>query len=155
LPGKPNQPQFLSALNSWSIVTDVMKTPQTALIGVGTDSYKEAYTLFRPVLINQTPLWFVEFSNARNSILEILVTQGLLGGVTFLLLCIVTLRLLSLAKGEQLPLALASLACLLILFFFPPNVLIMTLLVLFLSAWAVDLKLQGAHTHEHSLKFVA
>lgn len=155
LPGKPGQPQFLSTLDSWSIATDVMKNPITAVLGAGTDSYANAFSMFRPVRLNQTPTWFIRFNNARDAALELLTTQGVVGFVVFALLIIAVLRTLGAARGDELPIAIGVLACVGILLFFPPSALVISLLLVLLVAWAVSLKEHGIRTRESGFSLYA
>lgn len=144
LPGKPAQPQFLSSLDSWSIVTDVMKRPINAVVGVGPDSYVDAFTAFRPARLNQTPFWYVKFGNARNILLDILVTHGVLGAVAILLLLLGLLRTLPTLLRYNTSLGSALAACALLLAIFPANTLVLSLFVILLIA-AVTL-LRERHT---------
>jgi len=147
-PTSATHPQFLSFLDSWSIATDVVKTPLNAVLGVGTDSYASAFSIFKPVRLNQSPLWFVRFNNGRDSILELLVTQGVFGMIAWILILLTTLRLIKTAKGEQLALGVGTLIIEGIFLFFPPNILLVSLLCIFLVAWSASLKERELHTSE-------
>lgn len=155
LPGRATQPRFLSLLDSWSVTTDVLKTPVNAAFGVGTDSYQNAYSIFKPARANQSPLWFVRFGNARNSVLELLTTHGIFGVFAWIFILLTTLRLIKTAQDEQLALGVGSLALELILLFFPPNILMIGLLCVFLVAWSVSLKEKGIHTMESAISLFA
>lgn len=148
LPGTPTSPQFLSILDSWSITTDVMKTPVNAAVGIGTDSYANAYSIFKPARLNQSPLWFVRFNNARNSILELVTTQGIVGAATWILILLTTVRLIKTSRGEHLALGVGTVLIEAILLFFPPNILLMALLCIFLIAWSASLKERQIRTRE-------
>jgi tetratricopeptide (TPR) repeat protein len=155
LPGRPTHPQFLSVLDSWSVATDVLKTPMNAVLGVGTDSYANAFSIFRPLRVNQSPIWFVRFNNARNSPLELLATQGILGTATWALVLITSLRLIRTAREEQLALGLGTLAIELLLLFFPPNIMLVSMLAIFIVAWTASLKEKKIHTSETTLSLFA
>lgn len=153
LPGSPTSPQFLSLLNSWSISTDVLKTPLNAVLGIGTDSYANAFSIFKPVRMNESPLWFVRFNNARNSVLELLTTQGVLGMTAWVLILLATLRVIKSAKGEHAALGAGVLFIEAVLLLFPPNVILMSLLCILLIAWTGSLKERDAHVKETVFSF--
>lgn len=155
LPGRPTHPQFLSFLNSWSIATDVLKTPLNAVLGVGTDSYANAFSIFRPLRLNQTPTWFIRYNNARNSLLELLATQGVLSMALWLLIFLITLRLVKTAKDEHFALGIGTLLIELILLFFPPNILLISLFSIFLVAWSASLKERRVRVTESTFSLFA
>ena len=148
LPSSPTHPQFLSLLDSWSIATDVLKTPVNAVVGVGTDSYATAFSIFKPARLNQSPLWFVRFNNARNSILEIMTTQGVFGALAWILVLFTTVRLLKTSRGEQWAIGAGTLFIEALFLIFPPNILLVSLLCIFLVAWSASLKERQVRTRE-------
>lgn len=154
-PGKTEQPQFLSTLDSWSIVTDVYKSPKNLFLGIGTDSYPSAFSIFKPRSLNDTPLWFVHFGSARDIFLEIMVTHGILGVTTLLVIFALILRYASLARKENIPLVTGVAVASLILLFFPPNSIVVPVFFILLAAWAIALKAEHSHTKEVIIALVA
>jgi tetratricopeptide (TPR) repeat protein len=155
LPGSPNQPRFLSTLDSLSIALDVMKTPKTALFGVGTDTYADAFSIFRPTRLNGSDIWYVRFSNARNLPLEVLVTQGLVGLFAWVFIIVTTLKMLTRVKRSEAPLAIGTVVALALMMVFPPNAILLTMVVVLLIAWVSQMKIHGTHTHDRVFSFFA
>ncbi|HSW89959.1 MAG TPA: hypothetical protein VLH19_03755 [Patescibacteria group bacterium] len=135
LPGKPLAPSFLSFQDSWSIALDVMKNPKSAIFGVGSSTYANAFTAFRPVALNNSTTWFVRFGNARDLFLEMLTVQGVVGFAAFVLIFLATLSNLKGASRQDLPFAVASVVLLLIFIFFPPSSVLLVLLCALLVGW--------------------
>ncbi|MEJ2441791.1 MAG: hypothetical protein P8Y06_02640 [Patescibacteria group bacterium] len=84
LPGKPASPRFHSFAISWSIAVDALK--ESPFLGVGPANYLTAFNRFRPVSYNQTDLWAVRFTSARDFYLTLLTETGLLGAAGLILL---------------------------------------------------------------------
>jgi tetratricopeptide (TPR) repeat protein len=105
LPGHVASIVLPNWLASWSVALDVLRAPRTALIGVGTDNYGDAFTLFRPVWLNGQTTWQVAFGSASNWPLTLLVTQGLVGLIAWLWLVISTGKLLRQTPSQLGPLS--------------------------------------------------
>jgi len=84
---------------SWSIALDSLKTPSTAVFGIGPSNYRNAYNTFKPVWLNSTDQWTIPFSQAANAPLTILTTMGFVGLITWVWLFIVTL--LEFSKADK------------------------------------------------------
>lgn len=112
LPGQVASIVLPNWLASWSIALDILRNPSTALLGVGTDNYSDAFTLFRPLWLNGQPTWQVAFGSGSNWPLTLLVTQGVVGLIAWLWVVISTGKLL-----RQTPSQLAPLAAIIILGF--------------------------------------
>lgn len=82
LPGQSTSPVLLSFSDSWSIAMETVK--QKPLFGVGPGNYLFAFSRFRPLSFNQSPLWNTRFIKAANLPLEILTTAGLLTLIAYL-----------------------------------------------------------------------
>ena len=72
---------LLPKLASWSIAIDSFKT--SVLFGTGPNSFFTVFTKFKPVSINQTDLWNVNFAVSSNEYFHIMTTLGLAGIATF------------------------------------------------------------------------
>lgn len=140
LPGKPQAPVFLGYAESWSVALDVLKNPKTALIGVGPEQYVQAFSMFKPVNINQGAYWFVRFTGAHNFPLDLIVTHGVLGIGSLIVIALGVLNLVRHTRKEELPLLIGVFVIIAFLLLFPASPVILLLLVTLLIA------LQAAHT---------
>lgn len=74
---------------SWYAALEVLKTPQTALIGAGLDNFSSVFTRVKDLAYNQSPLWQINaFNVSRSAVLQILTETGILGLLSFGLLVI-------------------------------------------------------------------
>lgn len=135
LPGSAQAPVLLPFSASWSIALDVLKTPRTALIGVGPQGYVQAFSLFKPIALNNTPFWAVRFGSAHNVPLDVVVTNGIIGVVA---LAIILLGILAKVKGtrkEDLPLLGGVAVAILLFLLIPAGPVLWVTLTLLLVAW--------------------
>lgn len=79
LPGKESAPVILPPLVNWAIATDVLKSPQGALLGVGPEQFLTAFANFKPAWTNTTSWWNIQFLQGSTVALTYLTTLGLLG----------------------------------------------------------------------------
>lgn len=86
LPGKNTAPRLPSFATSWSISVDTLK--ESPFLGMGPGNYLTAFNRFRPLSYNQTDLWNVRFTSARNLYLTVLTETGFLGAIAILLVLI-------------------------------------------------------------------
>ena len=56
------------------------------LFGIGQENFSLAYDLYKPVSINNTVFWNARFSEAASEFLNSLISYGILGSLTFILL---------------------------------------------------------------------
>lgn len=78
---------------SWYAALDTLKSPITALIGVGVDNFSAIFTTIKDYAYNQSPLWQVNsFNVSRSAILQILTETGLFGLLSFGLLYFVIVK---------------------------------------------------------------
>lgn len=99
VPGKETSPQFVSPMLSWSIAVDAMKV--SPLIGVGPANYLTAFNIYRPLEYNNTDLWAVRFTQARNLYLSVLTEAGIIGLAGFIIVAIVLYRNLQTDMKER------------------------------------------------------
>lgn len=121
-----SRPLFLPTAASWTIAAENMKVPMQALFGVGPSNYTNAFTVGRPAGLNTIDIWNVRFSNASNYLLHLFTEVGILGLTSFLFLIYFTVR----HKNKSL----GAIVTLIALALFAHNVLILTMLFLFLMA---------------------
>lgn len=64
----------------------VVDNPLRAILGTGPNTFSHTWDLYKPKVINNTPVWNINFQNGVGGIPTLFVTIGLLGGTSFLLL---------------------------------------------------------------------
>jgi tetratricopeptide (TPR) repeat protein len=139
LPGKSQAIQLADFQTSWAVGIETLK--QSPILGIGPGNYLTAFNMFRPTSYNQTPLWLVRFTTARNFYLTTLTETGFIGLFAFAVLFIAIYRVLRNGlrfsiEGAQVVSLIEklSLTSLLVLFFlFPATPNIVTLLFVFLA----------------------
>ncbi|MES2215853.1 MAG: tetratricopeptide repeat protein [Patescibacteria group bacterium] len=74
----------------WQMTLDIASgaLKQSPLFGVGPNHFGQAFLTYKPLLINTTDLWGVEFGSGVGTLPTFVVNQGLLGGILWLLLLI-------------------------------------------------------------------
>ncbi|MDO8609388.1 MAG: hypothetical protein Q7R95_02485, partial [bacterium] len=93
---------------SWFAAVEILKTPLTALFGVGVNNFSSLFTLVKNAAYNQTSLWQINaFNVSASSVLHIISETGVLGGATIILIIINMIKKLlsirKLNKNEQIP----------------------------------------------------
>lgn len=69
---------------SWFAALEVLKSPLTALFGVGADNYSAIFSKVKDFVYNQSALWQIgSFNVARSAILQIMTEAGLFGLASF------------------------------------------------------------------------
>ncbi|MDA1079825.1 MAG: tetratricopeptide repeat protein [bacterium] len=135
LPGKPAAVSFPSFKASWSIALDTIREPRTALIGVGPAAYSNVYLRFKPLWVNATPNWNLQFSQATNAPLYLLTVGGFIGMLSWLFLLGRMAGAYKQSRSESRVVIVAALVCALMQLFLPVNVLITGLQFLLLAAF--------------------
>ncbi len=135
LPGSAQAPVLLPFSASWSIALDVLKTPRTALVGVGPQGYVQAFSLFKPIALNNTPFWAVRFGAAHNVPLDIIVTHGAIGVVALALILLGILAKVKSTRKQDLPLLGGVAISVLIFLLIPAGPVLWVLLAVLLVAW--------------------
>ena len=77
LPGKPNSPALPPYATSWAVAIESLKV--SPILGMGPGNYLTAFSQFKPLEYNATPLWAVRFTTATDFPLTVLAEVGLLG----------------------------------------------------------------------------
>lgn len=93
LPGKVATPKLPSTQTSWSIAVDTLK--EKPILGIGPGNYLTAFNRFRSLSYNQSDLWNLRFTSARNFYLTVITEVGLLGTFGLILLLISVYRVIS------------------------------------------------------------
>ena len=136
LPGQKFSPILPSLAASWSVAVDMLRVPQTAILGAGPNNYHLAYAQFKPAWINQTPLWNIQFTRGVNLPLTLLVSTGVLGFASWVWLVLRVLKQLK-AKPELKgsPLTWMLLVLIFLQLMLPPFTSLLVLFGLVLAAW--------------------
>jgi cytochrome c-type biogenesis protein CcmH/NrfG len=136
LPNQPLAPTLPSLTASWSVALDVLRLPKTAILGVGPNNYHLAYARFKPAWLNQTKLWNTQFTQGYNLPLTLLVSTGVLGLVSWILLVLQILKQVKYNPAlRSSPLTWMLLALLATQLVLPPFISLLVLFGLVLSAW--------------------
>jgi len=144
LPGKPQSPRLSSFSTSWNVAVDTIQA--RPLWGIGPGNYLTAFNRFRPLSYNQTDLWSLRFTSARNFYLTIITEGGLIATFTLILLVLAVYKLLKekldLQKLNLKSTKLYSLLLLLVLVGIFPATPYLTVLIFILLALNSDAKLK-------------
>jgi len=135
------RPILLPFKAAWFVGLEAVK--RSPLWGVGPENYLVAFTLGKPIWLNNSNLWNIRFGIAPNYYLHILTTLGIFGLGTwgFLVWKIGKIWREFKAVGEP-PLSglgWAIIASLLLFFFFPGSVLSLACFFFLLGLWATNL----------------
>ena len=76
LPGKPDSPALPPYATSWAVAIESLKV--SPVLGMGPGNYLTAFSRFKPLEYNATPLWAVRFTTAADFPLTLLAEAGLL-----------------------------------------------------------------------------
>lgn len=136
LPGKTMTPLLPSLSTSLSVTAQMWRKPKTLLVGAGPNNYHIAYSLFKPVWVNQTQLWNIQFNQATDLPLTLAVSTGLVAVISWLWLIFVIVK--HLTHQPQLfsqPLSWMVLTLLGLQLLLPPSTSLLILFALILTAW--------------------
>ena len=100
LPKQELAPLLLPKLAGWSIAVDTLKTKP--FLGAGPMDFLNQFTQFKPISLNQTNLWAVNFNSSGNEYLNLLTQFGLLGLAVFLLLIFTWKKLIKRDPGTRI-----------------------------------------------------
>lgn len=64
----------------------VIDNPVRAILGTGPNTFSYSWNLYKPIGINNTSIWNINFQNGFSGAATLFATIGLLGGISFLLL---------------------------------------------------------------------
>jgi len=65
---------------AWKVATGVLgDSPKAAFLGFGPENFSAAFTRFKPLSLNTTPLWGIIFGSSANEPFQLLTTTGILG----------------------------------------------------------------------------
>lgn len=143
---------------SWYAAVEVLKSPLTALFGVGLDNYASMFTRVKDLAYNQSKVWQISsFNFARSTFLHVFTEAGLFGVISFILLSLLLLK--TSAKKElggfsmqHNPLILSTLYVILVLLLFPPSLNALFLLFFILSLVSIAAPQEKPEGHSFLLE---
>jgi len=100
LPGRELQPVLLNPPAAWLIGVDTLKTK--LFLGTGPGRFSESFTRFKPIGLNLTDYWNINFAVSANVYLELLTTLGLIGLAAFVWLIAAVNRLRRRLPGTRI-----------------------------------------------------
>jgi len=119
---------------SWFATLEILKNPQTAIIGIGPDNFSSIFTRVKDFAYNQSPLWQINsFNVSHSAILQILTETGIFGLLTFGLLVFNVFRKIISYPLQPTPYNLSFLYLLICLFVLPPSLIVWFLLFIVIS----------------------
>jgi len=83
---------YLPPQYGWQICVEGFKNLRTGLLGVGPNNFLSAFSRFRPIGLNNTGVWTVNFGSNSNEYFQLLSTVGLIGLFMYLLLILKTIK---------------------------------------------------------------
>ncbi|OGK16011.1 hypothetical protein A2690_00975 [Candidatus Roizmanbacteria bacterium RIFCSPHIGHO2_01_FULL_39_12b] len=89
------------ARNSYLSAIETLKTPKTALFGVGVDNFTVAFTQSKPAGYNATNNWSRNFRFSRSGFLHIFTEAGLPAAIVFALICFFALKTLKKSRKVE------------------------------------------------------
>jgi len=121
---------------SWYAAVETLKSPLTALFGVGINNFSSMFTSVKDVLYNQSNLWQINsFSLSRSTLLHIFTETGFFGLITFLFLLFSFGKAIYQDRKNQFVLFLTYCYLLFVLLFFPPSLPIFFLFFLTIASF--------------------
>jgi cytochrome c-type biogenesis protein CcmH/NrfG len=136
LPGKSLSPVLPSLTASWTVAIDVLRVPQTAILGTGPNNYHLAYAQLKPAWLNQTELWNIQFTRGFNLPLTLLVSTGILGFLSWMWLVLQILKQVKYNSAlKSSPITWMLLTMLGLQLVLPPFTSLLILFGLILAAW--------------------
>lgn len=138
LPGKPAELRLPSLTASWSVALDSIREPRSALIGVGPAAYQNVYSRFKPLWVNDTPEWNLQFSQAANTPLTILTMMGFVGLIAWVLVASKVLKQVRSADFSSRPVAVMAAFLVITQLLLPSNIVSLTLFAIVLAVLAAS-----------------
>ncbi len=135
LPGQLTSLILQPIKSSYEIAIKTMQNPKDALLGIGPNFYKDIYRINKPLWMNQTQYWNIDFNNAFNTPLTMLPTVGLIATISWFVIFIKLLASLRDKKVKNLPETWMLVATFLLELVFPPNVVVLSIQAVLLAVW--------------------
>jgi len=123
------KPILLSNAIGIQIFKEIAKDPKSLLLGVGPSNFISAFTLAKPVSINQSSLWNITFSSSSSFFLNLISETGIISGIMFIFIILSSIYLC--ISNFTLYINLLILSVLLLIF--PGNTALLILLTTLLT----------------------
>jgi cytochrome c-type biogenesis protein CcmH/NrfG len=137
------KPILLPFGSAWAVAVEGAKNWRISLLGVGPANFLSAFTLFKPLSFNNSPLWSARFGVSANWYLQLLSEVGILGlgAYVFLIWRVIKTKatLLNGYMAKWLNGYIATLLIFLLQLFLPPNFLLIVTCYLLLVIIASSL----------------
>ncbi|MCA9368914.1 MAG: hypothetical protein H6773_04695 [Pseudomonadales bacterium] len=134
LPGQAAYSQLPSWNASWSVALDTIRSPRSALIGVGSAGYRNAYSIFKPAWTNGTEWWSIIYNQAANTPLTLLTTAGFLGLISWVILALKAFKTARITSTENKPIAYMLVSTFILQLVLPMNIVMLTLQAILIAA---------------------
>jgi len=134
LPGKPQAIRLASFSTSWSIAVDTLKV--SPIWGIGPANYLTAFSRFKPLSYNQTDLWPIRFTTARNFYLTAIAELGFVGVFALSMLIILVYRHMAKNLRADNFDSLSVIILLALFLFFPATPILIVLLLMLLAVFS-------------------
>lgn len=117
----------------WSILLEKWKLGDSIFLGVGPENFLSAYTISKPLWLNNLPFWKTRFMESSNLLFHISTTTGLLGLVALmpLIRAIIFPLYASIAYTKKIypiRIMVSMLVCLISFFITPPNIMLISII---------------------------
>lgn len=123
-----SRPKFIDLRSSWEIAVETFK--KEPYFGVGPGNYLSAFNKNRPLTYNQTEVWDVKFTSARNFYLTAVTETGFVGIIALSILLISIIY----QVRKKITWSLASvLVGLILMLFYPVSVVVLIVFFVLLS----------------------
>lgn len=141
---------------SWSIGADNLKSIKSTFIGVGPEYYQQNYLHYKPAWLNTTPVWNLQFNQASNLPLTLIVTHGFLGVIAWFMLLIAIMNRSRNNSSATRPFVAMVLTTILIELLLPPNIVLLAFQAFLLVFWVVSEKnkLKDVQVHAFTVQLI-
>ncbi len=141
---------------SWSVGTDTLKSVKATVVGVGPESYQQSYLRYKPAWINTKPIWSLQFNQASDTPLTLIVTQGILGVAAWVLLSLAIVDRARKSTAQTRPFAAMGIASVILQLLLPPNIVLVAIQSLLLVFWVVAEKntLKDVQVHAFTVQLI-
>lgn len=124
------KPVILPWFYGWPIFLEVIKNIRMLLLGIGPANFITAFTLTKPLIINQSAIANTIFTSSSSFFLTLATENGILNAFFYLLLLVLAVKKITLKNN---PFILPLVTALILLLVFPGSMAVFILLVMLLT----------------------
>jgi tetratricopeptide (TPR) repeat protein len=128
-PGKIVSIAIPNIKSSLVVASKTFSTPKSAIIGYGSESYTDVFSKFKPTSINNMSYWQSNFESAINYPLTIIVTMGVFGLLSWIIIVFQTLKLIPKSKTDAQSIIWIIVGTFLLQLLLPANLVVITIQV--------------------------